>query len=353
MSPATPLLPVIPPISTAAVAAATERAATLARPPGSLGALEALGVRLAGMRDGWDRPIGPGAIVVMAADHGVATRGVSAFPQSVTALMVATFARQRASIDAIAAAVGASVTIVDLGTLRAVPLPGVLDRRVGAGSGDIASEPAMTVEQAEACLAVGIGLAEQRAEQGAGVVVGGEMGIGNTTPASAIIAAVTGAEAAEVVGRGTGIDDEAWRAKVAVVERARDRAQVDGGVSLLAELGGFEIAGLAGLYLGAAARRLPVVLDGHIATAAALAAATLDPAVRDYLVAGHRSVEPGHARALAHLDLEPLLDLELRLGEGTGAALAIPLVRSAVAVLRDVATLDEVLALDPWAGGTP
>lgn len=335
----------IPPLSDPAIAEARTRAELLARPPGSLGRLEALAVRLAGMRQGWDRPLTRCSVVLMAADHGVAAEGVSAYPASVTSQMLATFAARRASIDAIAAAIGAEVTIVDMGVRHAVASPAIVDRRIAAGTNNIAVGAAMTLAQAEACVEAGVGIARDLVREGAELIAGGEMGIGNTTPASAIVAAVTGRPASEVVGAGSGIDGEALGRKVAVVEAAVRRWGLGRrtGLRLLEELGGFEIGGLAGVYLGAAAERVPVVLDGHIATAAALVAAQIHPAVTSYLIASHRSTEPGHAHALVHLGLEPLLDLDLRLGEGTGAALAMPLVRCAAAVLRDVATLEEVM----------
>jgi nicotinate-nucleotide--dimethylbenzimidazole phosphoribosyltransferase len=269
----------------------------------------------------------------------VAAEGVSAFPQEVTWQMVANFVRGGAAINVLARHAGAEVIVADMGVKQPVDLPGVRAVRLGAGTGNIAREPAMTRAQAVAGLEAGIAIAEELAARGVTLVATGEMGIANTTPATALAAHFTGARPEELAGRGTGVDDAGLARKVEAVRRAlalHGRAAEP--LDALARLGGFEIAGLAGLVLGAAARRVPVVVDGFISSAAALAAVRLAPAAAGYLVAAHRSVEPGHVRVLAALDARPLLDLEMRLGEGTGAALAMHLVEAAIRILREMAT---------------
>jgi nicotinate-nucleotide--dimethylbenzimidazole phosphoribosyltransferase len=309
------------------------------KPRGSLGRLEELACRIAAAR-GMPVPELPvKAVVVMAGDHGVAAEGVSAFPQEVTWQMVANFVRGGAAINVLARHAGAEVIVADMGVKQPVDLPGVRAVRLGAGTGNIAREPAMTRAQAVAGLEAGIAIAEELAARGVTLVATGEMGIANTTPATALAAHFTGARPEELAGRGTGVDDAGLARKVEAVRRAlalHGRAAEP--LDALARLGGFEIAGLAGLVLGAAARRVPVVVDGFISSAAALAAVRLAPAAAGYLVAAHRSVEPGHVRVLAALDARPLLDLEMRLGEGTGAALAMHLVEAAIRILREMAT---------------
>lgn len=312
------------------------------KPRKSLGRLESLACRVAGIL-GEEAP-GPlaKAIVVMAADHGVAADGVSAFPQEVTAQMVLNFAGGGAGINVLARQAGARVVVVDMGVRTKVAAPGVRDGWIGPGTRNLAREAAMTVEEARRAIAVGAELAAELAREGVGLIGIGEMGIGNTTSASALTAAYTGAPAAEVVGRGTGIDDAGLARKLAAVEAGLRRSQPDPARPLetLASLGGFEIAGMAGVVLGAAAARRPVVVDGFIAGAAALAAVRLQPKAAAYLVASHRSVEAGHRVVLRALGIEPLLDLDLRLGEGTGAALAMPIVDASLAIVREMATFE-------------
>jgi nicotinate-nucleotide--dimethylbenzimidazole phosphoribosyltransferase len=310
------------------------------KPRRSLARLEDLACRIAAAR-GTATPDAPvKAIVVMAADHGVAAEGVSAYPQEVTAQMVANFARGGAAINVLARHAGAEVVVVDMGVREAVALPGVLSRRIGPGTRNLAREPAMTREEAVAALEAGIGVAADLAARGVTLLGTGEMGIANTTAASALSAALTGAAAEELAGRGTGIDDAALARKVDVIRRALALHARPGAapLELLARLGGFEIAGLAGVVLGAAARRVPVIVDGFISGAAALAAVRLAPAAAGYLVAAHRSAEPGHRIVLEALGAPPLLDLGMRLGEGTGAALAMGLVDAALRILREMAT---------------
>lgn len=324
-------------------AAAAARAAldAKAKPPGSLGRLEDLACRLAAIR-GTAAPgrLSP-VVIVCAADHGIAEEGVSAYPQAVTAHMLRAFASGQAAICVLAREAGARLLVADVG-VRA-PVPGVLDRRVRAGTANAARGPAMTRAQAERAIAAGTGLA---ADTGPGAIVAlGEMGIANTAAASALTAALLGADPADVCGRGTGVDDAGLERKVAAVRRALavNRPRADDPLGVLAAVGGLEIAALAGVVLGCAARRTPVLVDGFITAAAALVAARLEPDSARVLIAAHRSPEPGHGAILDALGLEPLLDLGLRLGEGTGAALALPLARAALAILSDMATLEAVL----------
>jgi nicotinate-nucleotide--dimethylbenzimidazole phosphoribosyltransferase len=287
---------------------------------------------------------------VFAADHGVVASGVTPWPQAVTGQMVANFAGGGAAINVIAAQVGASVRIVDVGVASADETPiaasthgaGVERRRVRAGTADLAVGPAMTVDEARAALDVGAGVAEDLLEKGHDLLVTGDMGIGNTTASAALIAVLAGRSAIDVTGRGTGIDDETLVRKTAIVDAAaaRARALLDP-VSVLADVGGLEIAALAGFVLGGVAARVPVVVDGVVALAALLVADSLVPGAARSVVAGHRSTEPGASIALEHLALVPLLDLGMRLGEGTGACLAVPVVQAAARVLSEMATFDE------------
>jgi len=321
------------------------------KPRGSLGRLEELACRFAAARGTPVPELPVKAVVVMAGDHGVAAEGVSAFPQEVTWQMVANFVRGGAAINVLSRQAGAEVIVADLGVKQPVDLPGVRAVRIGAGTGNIAREPAMTRAQAVAALEAGIGIAEELAARGVTLVATGEMGIANTTPAAALAAHFTGVEAAAITGRGTGVDDAGLARKIEVVRRALSlhSGAARDPLDALARLGGFEIAGLAGLVLGAAARRVAVLVDGFISSAAALAAVRLAPAAAGFLVAGHRSVEPGHRHVLAALDARPLLELELRLGEGTGAALAMHLVEAAIRILREMATFADAGVSDSGA----
>ncbi len=335
----------IGPLNEAALVDATRRQRVLAKPPGSLGRLESVAIHLAGIR-GNSRPIERPAVVVMAADHGVAVEGVSAYPASITAEMVRTFVAGGAAINAIAAAVGARVIVVDMGVATRVGGPGVIERRVAAGTHNLACGQAMSRSQAIRAIEAGIGVADALAADGVDLIVPGEMGIANTTSASCVVAVMTGHPPSAVTGRGTGIDRATRERKVAVIEGALARHTLDPSdpVGVLASVGGFEIGGLAGLCLGAASHRIAVLLDGLISTAAALIAVEVAPLSISYLLAGHQSVEPGHRIALRALRLRPLIRLEMRLGEGSGAALAIPIVRAAAGALASMATLDDVLA---------
>ena len=316
------------------------------KPIGSLGGLERLAVRLAGIRGTPSPRVDAPAIVVCAADHGVASQGVSAYPQEVTGLMLQSFASGTAAVGVLARQADVRLLVADLGVVAPPPLPSghrVLDRRVRPGTGNSLDGHAMTVPQAERAMAHGIGLAELLLEDGADLVGLGEMGIGNTTTASALTAALLGRDPARVTGPGTGLAGEALAAKVAVVDAIlRRHEDARGTWEILARMGGLEVAALAGVVLGCAARRVPVLLDGFITTAAALVASRLAPTSVDAMVAAHLSPEPGHAVQLEALGLEPVLHLGLRLGEGSGAALAVPVLRSAAAVLRDMGSFADL-----------
>ena len=328
----------------AAMAAARERQGRLTKPAGSLGRLEELSVRLAGILGQPVPRLGGRVIVVAAGDHGVTAEGVSAYPSEVTPQMVANFLRGGAAINVLARLAGARVVVVDAGV--AAPLPddaGLVRASAGRGTANMARGPAMSRGQARLCLERGIGLAIGEIGRGADLVGTGDMGIGNTTAASAVTAALTGRPAAEVTGRGTGITEEQRSHKAAVIERALrlNRPDPADGLDVLAKVGGFELGFLAGVMLGAAAGRRAVVLDGFISGAAALIAVALCPRARDFLIASHRSAEPGHEAVLRRLDLQPLLDLGMRLGEGSGAALAMPVVEAAARCLAEMATFGE------------
>lgn len=328
------------PVSAAAAASARELHQRLTKPPGSLGRLESAGVQLAAIAGECPPPVpAPVAVAVFAGDHGVLAEGVSPWPAEVTAQMVANFCAGGAAVNVLARHAGASVVVVDVGVATPCPPhPSLRDANVRRGTRNLAVEPAMTVAECTAAFEVGRSVA---ASLDAGCLVTGEMGIGNTTPSACLIAAFTGRPAADVTGRGTGVDDAGLARKVAVVERALARhGAVGSPMETLASLGGLEIAALAGFIIGGAERRVPVVIDGVIACASLLAAAAMEPDVLGYCVAGHRSAEPGAVAALSHLGLEPLLDLELRLGEGSGALLAVPVVQAAAKILREMATFD-------------
>jgi len=340
----------IAPPDAAAMAAARERQDKMTKPRGSLGELEDVSVRLAGLAGACPPPLPePACVAVFAADHGVHAQGVSPWPQEVTAQMVANFLAGGAVINAFAAQAGAEVTVVDIGVAADLdPVPGLLPRKIGRGTADFTAGPAMTREAAVAAITAGAEVARDLVAAGNRCLVTGDMGIANTTASAALICAFTGADPARATGHGTGVDAATYAKKIDIVCRGLERHQPDPGdpVGVLAAFGGFEHAALAGFILGGAALRVPVILDGVIAGAAALAAAALAPDAVAACFAGHRSVEPGHTIALEHLGLRPLVDLGLRLGEGTGAVLALPLVASAARALRDVATFDSAGVAD-------
>lgn len=329
-------------------AKATNRLEQLTMPHWALGRLMDLAVDLAGMTRSLNPPVARKAVVVMAGDHGVVAEGISKFPQEVTPQMVGNFVGGGAGINALAKQAGARVVVVDMGV--AADLSGmarsgkIIDRKIALGTANLAAGPAMSREQAITALEAGIEVALELADS-VDLFGTGDMGIGNTTPSAAIVATLTGASVEKVTGRGTGLDSEQLAHKVTVIKKGLsiNRPDPTDGLDVLAKVGGFEIAGIAGLILGAAAQRKPVLIDGFISTAGALIAVSLAPNCREYLIAAHRSVEPGHKIMHEHLGLTPLLDLNLRLGEGTGAALAMNVVAAAQAVLTEVATFAEAM----------
>ena len=334
----------VPELDREAEAAARKRLDSLTKPRGSLGRLEDLAASLAAMT-ARERPRFRHKVVIVAAgDHGVAEAGVSAYPQEVTPQMVANFLRGGAAINALAKVAGARVVVVDAGVKgEAASTEGLLVRKLGPGTANIARGPAMTRAKAEEGVLSGASVALDECDKGMDLLAVGDMGIANTTPSSAIVACLTGEPAGKVTGRGTGVDDEALRAKARVVERALEvnRPGASDALDVLSKVGGFEIAFLAGAMLGAASKRVPVVLDGFITTAAALVANGLCPRLKGFLTASHVSAERGHLIALDFLGLKALLKLGMRLGEGSGAAVAMLLVEAATAALDDMATFEE------------
>jgi len=310
------------------------------KPRRSLGMLEDLACRLAAVYRTASPTIPDKAVVVMAGDHGVAEEGVSAYPAEVTAQMVRNFASGGAAINVLARQAGAGIVVVDMGTRAAAVPNGVRDQRLGGGTSNMTRGPAMSRDQAVRSVETGIRLATELCDEGIGMISVGDMGIGNTTSASAVTAVLTQAPIEQVTGHGTGVDQGRLGRKIAAIQQALQVNQPDpvDPLDVLAKLGGFEIGGLAGVMLGSAAGKIPVIVDGFITSAAALIAVGLCPHVRDYLIAGHRSQEPGHAVILRHLDLQPLLDLHMRLGEGTGAVLAMHLVDASLKILAEMAT---------------
>lgn len=338
----------IKPRDVAARAAARKRLEQLTMPYWALGRLLDLAEDIAGMTGSIRPPVARKAVVVMAGDHGVTAEGVSQFPSEVTVQMVYNFVRGGAGINAIARQAGAKVVVVDMGVagdLSELTRNGkIVNKKVAPGTRNMAQGPAMSREEAVRALEAGIEVAQALAPE-TDLFGTGEMGIGNTTASSAIVSVLTGKSVADVTGRGTGIDDERFQQKIAVIEKsiALNQPNPRDGMDVLIKVGGFEIAGLAGLILGAASMRKPVVVDGFITTAAALIAVAIAPEAADYIIASHRSVEQGHRVALAKLGKEPLIDLNLRLGEGTGAALAMNFVEAAFRVLTEVATFEEAM----------
>ncbi len=333
------------PLDENAVARARERHLTLTKPPGSLGRLEEIGARLAGMAGVVPPPVpwSP-AVVVCAGDHGVLARGVSPWPREVTAAMVGNFCAGGAAVNAIARSVGARISVLDVGVateLERHPLLRAAKKR--AGTDDLSRGPAMGREDAARAVMSGAGIAGELIESGVDLLVTGDMGIANTTPAAALISAFTGRPPEQTTGRGTGIDDETFELKVRVVEEALRLHEPDttDPLGTLAALGGLEHAAIAGIILTGAVYEVPVVLDGVVSNSSALVARTLAPESVGYTIAGHLSVEPGATAALEYLGLEPVLDLRMRLGEGTGGLLAVPVVQAAARVLGEMATMEE------------
>ncbi|PID40678.1 MAG: nicotinate-nucleotide--dimethylbenzimidazole phosphoribosyltransferase [Proteobacteria bacterium] len=340
----------IKPFNRAVYERANQRLANQARPAGSLGMLETVSARLAAIFGTLDVRLNSKVIITCAGDHGVTEEGVSLFPQEVTPQMVFNFVNGGASINVLGKHAGARVIVADLGVnFDFEPDLPIFHKKVGKGTANLAHTPAMSREEAVRCIEAGIEIVHELLAAGPLDVLGtGDMGIGNTTPSSAVIAAFSGIAVEKLTGRGTGIDDDALANKIRVIEKAleRHRPDPDDPLDVLAKVGGFEIGGLAGLVIGAAAAGIPVVCDGLIATAGALIACELAPAAKNYLFASHRSVEVGHRFMHERLGVEPLLDLRFRLGEGTGAAVAMELLDAATRVLCDIKTFEEVAIVD-------
>lgn len=332
----------IQPVAVEKLAAVQARLDLQTKPPGSLGRLEEFARRFVAITG--RESVRTKTIFTFAGDHGVCAEGVSAFPREVTPQMVLNFLAGGAAVNALARQVGAGVTVVDMGVdYDFPPHAGLLDRKVARGTANLAQGPAMSREQALQALEAGIAIAVECAATGVDLVGTGDMGIGNTTPSAAIAAVFTGLPPEAVTHRGTGIDDAGLVRKLAAICRGLEVNRPDPGdpVDVLAKVGGFEIGGIAGLVLGCAAVGLPVVVDGFISTAGALIASELHPNVRDYIFAAHQSVEIGHAAMLERIGRRPILDLELRLGEGTGGALAMGLIEAALRGLREIATFED------------
>lgn len=331
---------------------AGQRLNSLTKPLGSLGRLEEIAARIVAIREELRPACGKKAIFTFAADHGVTDEGVSAYPKAVTRQMVLNFLSGGAAINVLCRHLGIDVVVVDIGVDgETSELAGLLRKKIAPGTKNMARGPAMSTAEMYGALQVGVELADDAAENRSTLIGTGEMGIGNTTAASAITAVLAGQPVADVTGRGAGLDDAGWRRKVQVIERSLAVNQPDPSepLEVLQKVGGLEIAGLTGLILGAAARRIPVVVDGFISSAAAALACAIQPRTRQFLFAAHRSSEPGHAALLRFIGQTPLLDLHMRLGEGTGAALAMTLIESAIRLLNEMATFSSA-GVSPAAG---
>ncbi len=332
-------------LDNAAMDAAKVRQDRLTKPPGSLGILESLSVKVAGITGNPLPELKHRVIITMAGDHGVATEGVSAYPREVTAQMVYNFLNGGAAINVLARHIGARVVVVDMGVAADIDANtgSFVNKKVDYGTASISKGSAMSYEAAIRAIEAGIDVLENELTKGLDIVGVGDMGIGNTTPSSAITAFITGKPAAEVTGRGTGLDDTGLKRKIELVKRALEVNKPDrnDAIDILAKLGGFEIGGMAGVMLAAAAHHVPVVIDGFISGAAALIAYELNHRLKDYLIASHMSVESGHRAILDYIGLKPIIDLEMRLGEGTGAALGINIVDAACKILCEMATFEE------------
>ena len=327
-----------------ALAAATARQNTLTKPPGSLGRLEELSIQLAGISGEPIPSIKDKVIITMAGDHGIVAEGVSAYPQEVTPQMVLNFLYEGAAINVLSKHVGARITVVDMGVaVDMEPHPLLVSKKIAKGTANMTKGPAMSREDAEKAILAGVEVVESEIENGLDIVGTGDMGIGNTTPSAAIAAVLTDIEPAKLAGRGTGVDDEGLKRKIDAIERALEVNEPDAkdGLDVLSKVGGFEIAGLVGVILGAAANRKPVMVDGFISTAAAMIAVAIAPNAQPYLISAHRSQEYGHSQMLEWLKLKPLVDLDFRLGEGTGAALGISFAEAACKILAEMATFAE------------
>ncbi|MBM7624393.1 nicotinate-nucleotide--dimethylbenzimidazole phosphoribosyltransferase [Sporohalobacter salinus] len=325
------------------MAEAKEKLDSLTKPPGSLGKLEEIAIKLAGMSQNLYSKVDRKAHIVMAGDHGVVSEGVSAVPQEVTVQMIHNFLNEGAAINVLANQMEVEVTIVDIGVASELEIDGVVDKKVKFGTNNLLQGPAMTRQEAVASIETGIEVVTEKIENGANLIGTGEMGVGNTTPSSVILTAMTDLPLDDTVGFGTGINDEQLEKKKEIVAQALDINQPDvsDGLDILTKVGGLEIGGMAGVMLGAAAANRPVMVDGFISGAAALIAQKLEPKVTDYLIPSHKSVEPGHIRMYEILGLEPMLDMDMRLGEGTGAILGMNLVEAATRIISQMATFEE------------
>jgi nicotinate-nucleotide--dimethylbenzimidazole phosphoribosyltransferase len=335
----------IQPLDKSAIQSAHVRQDSLTKPRGSLGRLEELSIQLAGITGNPRPSIESKAVIVMAADHGVTLEGVSAYPAAVTPQMVLNFLHGGAAINVLSRQANARVVVVDMGVASTIEDPSgkLISRKLGLGTANLAKGPAMSWEKARESIRTGIEIAQAEIAQGVDILATGDMGIGNTTPSTAIACALMNQHPRNIAGRGTGIDDEGLKRKIDVIARALSVNEPDrkDAIDVLAKVGGFEIGGLVGVILAAAANRKPVVIDGFISTAAAMLAASLAPGARDYMIAAHVSQERGHKLMLAWLGLNPLFDLNMRLGEGTGAALAFHLIEASARILNEMATFDE------------
>lgn len=343
-------LPIIQPLNQSAMQSARERQNQLTKPAGSLGRLEELSIQLAGITGKNIPTIKNKVIIVMAGDHGVVAEGVSAYPQEVTPQMVLNFLSGGAAINVLAKHINAKVLVVDMGVKHEIDLsrgetssPLFIQRRISSGTMNLAQGPAMKREQAEESIQSGIEIALTEISKGADIIGTGDMGIGNTTSSATIACALMNVDAEKIAGRGTGVDDDGLKRKIFAIEKSLqvNQPNANDGWDVLTKVGGFEIGGLAGVMIGAASKNIPVMVDGFISTAAAMVAVTIAPACKDYLIFAHRSKENGHALMLEWLNGKPLLDLDMRLGEGTGAALGISLAESACKILGEMATFGE------------
>jgi nicotinate-nucleotide--dimethylbenzimidazole phosphoribosyltransferase len=337
-------LEMIKPANSRAVEEAQKHLDNLTKPPGSLGVLEDIAKKIAGITGEVKPPLPRKTCILLAGDHGVTDEGVSAFPKEVTPQMVMNFLNGGAAMSVLSRHVGAELIVVDIGVAADLPdHPMLIKKKIAYGTANMAKGPAMTREEAIEAIEVGIEIAEECLQKGAGIFGTGEMGIGNTTPSTAITAFYRGSGVAEVCGRGTGVDDESLKLKVRVIEKAIELNKPDGddALDVLSKIGGFEIAGMAGVMLAAAANRKPVLIDGFISGAAALVASKLQPLVVDYMLASHLSEEPGHATILELLGLKPFLRMNMRLGEGTGAALAMNIVDGALKIVHEMASFTD------------
>ena len=338
------IISAIQPLNQATMDEARNRQNLLTKPPGSLGKLETISIQMAGITGNAVPSINHKVVITMAGDHGVVAEGISAYPAEVTTQMVLNFLAGGAAINVLAEHVGARVVIVDMGVAAEFDdHPNLARKKVAPGTNNIAREQAMSEDQAHQCIQAGIEIFEAEYSKGADILITGDMGIGNTTPSAAIACAITGINPSLIVGRGTGIDDQGLERKIETVKSALaiNKPDSNDGFDILMKVGGFEIGGLVGTILAAASHQVPIVIDGFISTAAAMIAVTISPLARHYLFSAHRSQELGHQVMLAWLELDPLLSLHLRLGEGTGAALAVGLIDAACKILSEMATFEE------------